>query len=260
MKLLLRYSILDNLLSDCTDTEIDFILYLTRLQNELGQVRNLHYKFVCLELNICKASFYKTLYSLEYKGILHIDWTNNSNKYWNLQIIDNIFLNKSDFDKGYIKTNFFFLHERYFRELKLNIKIIILKLLKSYRPDQQFKIYKENLMKWINIKNKSVFEEYLAKVKEFFNITMDTKNMLIIKLKKYNLSYKDQNIFNQLCHRIKSWCGMYKVSYTSETLIDMYFIFVSQKTLFNKIINAMCETSLAYRSLEPALINSIIHK
>ncbi len=255
----LKYAVLDKILDNCTNREIDFILYISQYQNELGQVRGLDYKFVCLHLGIAKQTFYDILYGLESKSIISINWTNDKSNVWDITILDNSFIEYKNYRDGYLNTNKYFLYQQEFRMLKPGIKKLILRLLKVNRADQSFKISFEKLLKWTGLKNKAVLDDYIQVLKQYFNITV-SKNTLIIKLKNIIQSYKDTDLYKYITHSVTTFCRKYKIAYTLRDLTDLFFIFDNRKNTYSKIINALCDTALRYRSLEPALINSIVSR
>lgn len=252
----LSYDFVDKMLEKCSKKEIDFILYCCQFQNELGYVKGMYYKLVCLYLHISKEGFYKILRSLERKGLIILDWSNDE-KNWNFTFVDNQFLNYKDFRKGYLKTNFFFLHELDFMRLNVKAKKLIIKLLKVYRPDKPFKISREKLQKWAGVKNQEELESYIDILKKYFSIT-DFKRMLTIKLKQYNQRYTDSDLYKSIYHKTTTFCSKYRISYTLEAIKELYFIFQDYKDKYNKIVAALCDTVFRYRSVEPALIKSLI--
>lgn len=252
----LSLSFVDKMLEKCGPKEIDFILYCCQFQNELGYVKDIYYKLVCLYIHISKEGFYKILRSLERKGLIIVDWENGK-KNWGFTFVDNQFLSYKDFRKGYLKTNFFFLHELEFMKLKVNAKKLIIKLLKVYRPDKPFKISREKLMKWAGAKSQEELESYIDILKKYFNIT-DFKGMLTIKLKQYNQRYTDSDLYKSIYHKTTAFCSKYRIAYTLEAIKELYFIFEDYKDKYNKIVSALCDTVFRYRSIEPGLIKSLI--
>lgn len=260
----LAYELLDQILEKCSKKEIDFILYCCQYQNELGNVRGINYKFTCLDIHVSKQGFYNILKSLEEKGIIIINWL-NSEKDWSFTFINNKFLDYKDTRKGYLKTNFFFLHELDFKNLNVKAKKLILKLLKVYRPDKQFRMSREKLQEWAGVKNQEELETYIDILRKYFNIT-DFKGLLIIKLKRYNQRYTDTDLYKSLSHRIKTFCSNYSISYTMDAVKELYFIFKDNWEEFNKVVAALSDTVFRYRhdgsyrirSIEPGLIKSML--
>lgn len=252
----LAYELLDQILEKCSKKEIDFILYCCQYQNELGNVRGVNYKFTCLDIHVSKQGFYDILYSLEKKGIIIINWL-NSEKDWSFTFVNNQFLDYKDTRKGYLKTNFFFLHELDFKNLNVKAKKLILKLLKVYRPDKPFRMNREKLQEWAGVKNQEALETYIDILRKYFDIT-DYKGMLTIKLKRYNQRYTDSDRYKSLYHKITTFCSNYRVSYTMEAIKQLYFIFEDNREKFNKVVAALCDTVFRYRSIEPGLIKSIV--
>ena len=50
--------ITDMIAAHLTSNEIDFLLYISRFQNELGQVIGVHYKDVCEKMGMSYQGFY----------------------------------------------------------------------------------------------------------------------------------------------------------------------------------------------------------
>lgn len=255
----LNYGFVNKMLEKCSKKEIDFIFYCCQFQNALGNVRGIYYKLVCLYIHVSKEGFYKILRSLERKGLIIINWSNNE-KDWSFTFVDNKLLDYKDYrDKGYLKTNFFFLHELDFMNLDVKAKKLIIKLLKVYRPNKSYELYRETLQKWAGVKNQEELEHYIDILKKYFNIT-DFKGKLIIKLKKYNQRYTDSDLYKSIYHKVTSFCSNYRIAYTIEAVRELYFIFKDYEDKYNKIVAALCDTVFRYRSVEPGLIKYLITK
>lgn len=260
----LAYEFVDKMLEKCSKKEIDFIFYCCQFQNELGNVRGINYRFTCLNIHVSKQGFYKMLKSLESKELIIINWF-NTEKDWSFTFVNNQFLNYRDFRKGYLKTNFFFLHELDFMNLKVKAKKLIIKLLKVYRPDKPFRISREKLQEWAGVKSQEELEPFIDTLRKYFNIT-DFKGMLTIKLKQYNQRYTDSDLYKSLYHKITTFCSKYRISYTMAAVRELYFIFEDYKDKYNKVVAALCDTVFRQRydgvykvrSIEPALIKSLI--
>jgi len=254
----LSYDLLEKILDQATaPTEIDFILYLSKIQNEFGNIRNLHYADVCLYLNISKQTFYNIKNSLESKKIIRVDWTNQIN--WNITLLDNQFINYNDYKQGYINTNKDFLYTPEFKNLKLQEKKLVLKLLKVSRADATFKISIPKLKEWLGTDNKNLIVSYINNISKFFDITVSNDNVLyIFKLSlKSNVAEKTEKE-NYLLYAITTYCRMHKISYTIDDLKDLVIMFGQYKNKLNKLIQAIIDTCLHYHCIIPKLINSIV--
>jgi hypothetical protein len=252
----ISYQLVDKIIQYATGGEIDLILYLARRQNAFGNVRGIYYKDICMELGICKQTFYNALYGLEKKEIIYIDWTNGRD--WNITLIDNVFLSYKDFKKGYLNINRDFLHRAEFRNLKPNEKRLILKLLKVYRTDQNFKIRLSKLCQWIGV-GKRLLKKYLKRICLFFDIQE--------KGEMYCFSFKNMDFFagksereHRLFYEIVTFCRRYKVRYTLKDLKDIVVLFGQYAKYKNRLVRILCDTALQYKFLQPKMINGIICK
>lgn len=249
-------ALLDVIFEKCSAKEIDFILYCMQYQNELGNVRGINYKLAMLDVGISKQGFYNILRSLELKEVITVNWF-NSEKDWSFTFINNVFLNYKDHAKGYLKTNFFFLHEPDFKKLRVKHKKLILKLLKVSRPDKNYEIREDQLQKWVSAKSEEEFEPYWETIKLYFNVTI-YKGKASIKLKKYNQPHTHQDAYQFIIHRIRDFCSRFRIAYTMQAVKEIYFMLQDKKANANKIILALCDTALRYRSLEIGLLKTLV--
>lgn len=239
-----------------TSDEINFFLYIAQYQNALGQVRGIYYRHAIMELNISKPQFYHIIRSLEAKGIITVDWSNDC-RCWNFVINDNIFLTREDNKKGYININRPLLHSSGFKGSKANIKKLILKLLIVSRDNEHFKINLDKLCSWVGIKSTHLMGKYLDALKQWFDIRIAQNGTYIIKLiSDSRRTQSEITIYYQ--HFIKSFCSKYRIAFTPDSLKDLVILLGQYKSKLNKLISVICSTCLQHHSIEPKLINSIM--
>ena len=236
-----------------TNTEIDLVLYISKIQNSFGHCRGVCYRDVCLALGITKQSFYNALYGLEAKGIIQIDWTNGRD--WNVTLIDAVTPKMYKTGK-YIKTNRDFLYSPEFKALKVNEKRLILKLLKVYRADREFKISISKLCEWVGIRSKDVMKEYLDSVAQFFDVRWKGNLCLIGRRLDFLTSRTEKEHFIE--HWIRRFCRYFKVSFVLTELNDLIGLFQRYGDHSpGRLIRAVCEVCSGHKRLEPALVHYI---
>lgn len=234
--------------------EIDFILFLTKSLDELGQAKDIHYKEVCNELNISPQTFYNIVDKLNDIGIVKTKYLNKST--WDFVFDDNIFLTKNDLKDSYLNTNRDFLFSNDFKNLKANEKLLVL-LLMIYTANNSFAIFFNNLKSWFNVSD-SVMLSYIESLKVFFYIKVDGNKYIFIKNPRTsisNTSAKSKTFINQL----KRWCLKHRIGFTFKDLIDvynLYYVFESRAAYF---LDLLVRTSFDYSSLQPAVLNYIMH-
>lgn len=250
---------LNNIIKCCTSKEIDFILYLSSICNEFGNVRGLHYSDVSLKLNINNSTFYRLIDSLTMKGIITSDYSRAWGS-WNITINNNIFKTKEDYKKGYIQTNKDFLFSYEFRSLDVKVKRLALALIKVDRTEKNFKISIEKLKKWVGCDSSSKVLDYIEILKKWFNVFCKD-NMFYFSLKNKAQKAKNSNKENVLAHKIASICRIYNITYTLKDLNDLITLFkqYSERKL-NLLRRAIFESTYTYKSIEPALINHIVSR
>ena len=238
-----------------SNDEINFLLYIAQFQNELGQVRGIHYRTAIIALNISKPQFYNIIRTMEEKKFITVDWSNS--RYWNFVINDNVFLTREDNKKGYLNINRTFLHSITFKNMKANIKQLVLKLLTTYRENQNFKISIEKLCSWINVKGTRLMLQYLEAIKEWFNVRITGNGIYIIQLKIDERRPQSETSF-YFKNFIEMFCSNYKIGFTPDTIKDLIILLGQYKSKLNKLYCVICSTCLQYHTIEPALINSIM--
>lgn len=156
----------------CTKKEIDFIIYTAQFQDFRGVVRGIDYKEVMAKICICKSAFYKIVKSLEEKEIIIVNYFNDYG-YWEFTINDNVFENKSDYKKGYLKLNYSILHSDAFLNMTKAEKIIVLHLLyiNGFKK-HKIKVTFSKLREWTGKSLRSV-KKFIVTLSRCFHISVD---------------------------------------------------------------------------------------
>lgn len=184
----LSYEVLEKVKKDnLTRKEIDFLLYISKYQNNMGIVDRIYYKNVCNAIKISHQCFYNIISSLEEKNILRATKNNlDPDKYWSFFIYNNQFTNNKDFKKGYISTNYKIFSSDEFLNLKKLEKVLIIELIK------RFGYTKRHSLKWS-----------ILKIKKFLDLRYDREVLIVIKaieplLKEYlvKIDVSRKNVFS----------------------------------------------------------------
>lgn len=248
-----------------TSCEISMLLYISRICNSFGSLRDLNYHNVCKELGISQQSFYNTLYSLEEKGLILIDKYDSC---INCTIINNLY-HKENFKQGYINTNHDFLYSKEFINAKVNVKKIVLMFLLGYK--NKLNAYVLKIRTLINnlggLKRKSVVWEYLNVLKQWFIIGEKRKSPMEDSIITLYLIYpgSTKKVMELYWHNIiDNFCRNYDIEATEKnkedviSLIKIYSHNKNNAREFNLLLDTICKTSLSHNALIPALINKTL--
>lgn len=245
--------------SKCSSIEINLLLYLCTIQSEFGQVRYLDYKDVCLKLNITKVSFYRSLYNLDTKGIINIDWTNTWG-YKNLSINGNIYNNKISYKNSYVNVNRYsrILFSDEFMSGSANFKYLVLSFLRLQRESQHFKVSTEKIKSYADVKSTTVALNYLDILSKFFKLQVKNGIYTICVKNEFSMANKKTEKQLFLTYKIKSFCSAYKVSYTLKDIEDLLTLFNQYgKKKLKLLLYAITDTTMRYKRIEPKVINHI---
>lgn len=187
----LKLSIIDKMIaSKCTSAEVNFILVISRYQDNNGNIVGVYYKDICAALDISYQKFYDLKLSLIDKGL--ISASKGSYTDWDITICDNDFTNPESFKQGYINTNHKIFFDKNFFMLKAGEKLLAMQFLKiSYAGrgevmigvDKFYKKYTELLGV-----TKRVVQNYMTSLRDFFSIGIKERIYWIRPLIKV---YKD---------------------------------------------------------------------
>ena len=151
---------------------MDFILYIARIQDDSGCVRGVYYKDVCEKANMCKQKFYEVIRALQEKKIITYIHTDNCD--FDITIINNDFSYKGSLQEGYVNLSREIFHTKYFKELKVKEKWLLLEFLKlTHSNNTSHQIGLNNFYaKYSNALNvtKRVVRGYLHTMRRFFSI------------------------------------------------------------------------------------------
>lgn len=184
-----------------TGNEIDFIIALSHLQDERGEVSALHYKEMMNETGMSVQAFYDCKRSLQDKGIIRIQKGMND---YDITLIGNDFsrFSNADYNSGkvkYISTNRKIFYDQNWKKLKPAQKLLAMDLLniniagnRTHRIDR-----KKFIEKYANGTNpdgtirkgllnvcERTLQKYLKMLKLYFYIALKD-GMYLITLRSY---------------------------------------------------------------------------
>ena len=167
----IKYSLLNNL-KTLTNKEMDFVLYVARIQDDAGHVRGVYYRDVCEKAGMCKQKFYEVIRSLQDKNIITYTHTNDCD--FDITILNNDFSYRGSLNEGYVNLSREVFHTKYFKELKVKEKWLLLEFLKlSNNKNKSHQIGTDNFYnkyKHLLGVTKRVVRGYLHTMKRFFSI------------------------------------------------------------------------------------------
>lgn len=161
-----------------TSNEIDFMICISRYQNENGKVLGVHYKKVCEEMKMSYQSFYDVKGSLCEKGLITCRKSNLIDH--DITIVGNQFGYNAEEKRqaGYINTAHDLFSNSKYLALRAGAKLLAIELLRmSYFGNKetrgQFHIgtkrFYEKYEKIFQV-SKRVLRSYLMDLKDFFSI------------------------------------------------------------------------------------------
>ena len=169
-----------------TGCEIDFVLYISRFQDDRGVVKGVYYKDVAKETGMSFQQFYNAKQSLQDKGIIRVeknDYTDHD-----ITILDNSYAGLCEMEekvrrKPYINTNHDIFYKKKFRAMKPGAKLMALDLMRRTRMNDtgRFHPYKWGVEKMLeNYKTllgvtKRVIRVYLTQLRQFFGFVLSGK-------------------------------------------------------------------------------------
>lgn len=181
----LKNSIVDKMVAaHLTSNEIDFLIYVSRFQNDNGCVSGIHYKEVCEAMNISYQGFYDVKSSLEEKGFIKSEKSNRIDH--DITILNNEFKGQEDCSEGYINTNHNIFYMDEFFALKAGAKLLAMHMMKvTFSGKGSFQIgvekfydEKTGYQKRFGV-SKRVMRMYLMQIKEFFSIGIRDRKYFI---------------------------------------------------------------------------------
>lgn len=251
----IKKSILENLLKKCTGSDLDLYLHLCQFQNDFGQVFNVHYRTTSIKLKFSFQCFYDSLYSLENKGFICLKSSPFGT--FNVKILDNIFQNSNDYKVGYLdlKAKPFF--NPSFYDLTITLKRAVVRISMQMYNDK-LTVGMDKIREYCN-DGRSTDEKIIEQFEEFYSIEPKGKNIYTFRPLNEAPSYKDTGLFKLISFKIAMMLQKHNITYTVLDLFDIYYIFKTQYKKFNRILSKLHQTIFEKRSLEPALINSLVN-
>lgn len=209
----LKNSIVDKMIAArLTSNEIDFLIYVSRFQNDDGRVSGIHYKEVCEAMNMSYQGFYDVKNSLEEKGFISSEKSNRIDH--DITILNNGFRSEDDVKEGYINTN----HNMFYREdffaLKAGAKLLAMHMMKvTFAGKGSFDIgvdtfydEKTGFPKRFGV-SKRVMRNYLMQLKAFFSIGIkDKKYFITPKRIVYRTARQASEVDNYRNHNVEVIC------------------------------------------------------
>lgn len=183
----LRYNVIEKLIANnVTSSEIDFLLYVSRYQNEKGIAKGIYYRDLCKTLGVSFQTFYDLKASLCVKGIIKAE--KNSYYDWDITILDNDCTDPASYQEGYINTNHDIFYNPTFFTMKSGAKIlamIFLKISFSGRGSYNIGVSKfyDKYTKLLGV-TKRIVQNYMQLLKSFFSIGIKEKQYWITPLAK----------------------------------------------------------------------------
>lgn len=270
----IKNSILDRMMtSKLTSKEIDFLIYISRFQNDDGRVSGIHYKEVCNQMKMSYQRFYDVKNSLIKKGFISAEKSNRIDH--DITILGNKYENVENITEGYVNTNHnMFYHEAFFK-LKAGAKILAMELLRmSYAGKGEFHIGTTNFyVKYTRLfgVTKRVMRTYLMSLKEvFFSIGIVDGQYYIrpkkIVYKQHGAKSENDNLAE---HNVDVICRRNKIKdYTDKAYKDVLTIVRQYKREVENIgkdiyelLKVAVEKSLEklnIRTLKPKLIHMML--
>lgn len=262
----LSVAILNHFLSDkaITSKEIDVILWLSIRQDEYGRTFGVKYSDVCNDIGMSHQEYYNCMDKLEQKNFIRIMVRNRNG--WDVEIIDNVFVDAKDDKKGYLNTNRSFLFSKPFIQLKAFEKKIILKLLIQKSHFNTFFLQIRTLQNWIGITNTQLLTSYMKNIKKFFSLVITKKErntqFIIFNLHSYidNQTKDDMSIRQHfLKHKIIATCRQLKAFFTETTIADLITLLGQYPKHYTLVKQIAIDCIYEKKCIEPKLINHIIN-
>lgn len=155
-----------------TSKEIDFLLHISRFQDDNGIIEGVHYKEVCSETKMSYQGFYDVKQSLIDKKIISSEKGNRIDH--DITILNNSFKSEEDHKRGYVSTAHRIFQSEKFHELKAGAKLLAMKLMMMTRAGKnQYHIgtakFYDEYTKLFKV-SKRVMRTYLMQLKSFFSI------------------------------------------------------------------------------------------
>lgn len=261
-----------------TSKEFDFLIYISRFQDDAGNINGVHYKEVCENMNISYQGFYDIKKSLMIKGIIQCNKSNYIDH--DIMIKENDFSYVENFTESYINTNHDIFFDPDFFKMKAGAKLLTMEMMKiSYSNRGKVMIgVKKFFDKYCQIfkVTKRVMHGYLMQLKRFFSIGIkDGKYYITPLVKIYNHGQPSENDrYSE--HQIKTICRRNRMEVSDQKAVKDIGVLAGQyrKTALNAGMNiwdilktaikeSLERLNLSYKTykirvLKPKLIHKIV--
>lgn len=220
-------------------------------------VKGVYYKEVMDSLDMPRSTFYLSLRRLEEKEFVQVNWKNGT-KDFDMVVLDNAFLKKSDFQEGYLNVNLQFILSEEFVHLNVRVKKFFMRMLGLQAHKKEVKILIDT-MKEYKVYNK------IKELMRLFNMVLDGEGYLFTvrdRVLNYG-SIMNQKPDRHLSYRqrVVAYCRKFNIKYTAKELRDTYLTLVSnvdkgRQHLINKAFDKILEVG----RLQPKLISFLCGK
>lgn len=220
----IKSSVLEGMIkAGVTSKEFDFLIYISRYQDEGGRVEGVHYKDVCGEMGISFQGFYDTKRSLEEKGIISTGKSSRIDH--DITIIGNSFEGVENFGESYINTNHNIFQCREFYALKAGTKLLAMEMMKiSYAGQGKAVIGKDKFYeKYCGMfrVSRRIMRSYLMQLKAFFSVGLKEGKYYITPLVKvYRKPGTKTENERYAEHQAKTICRRYRMDITDDKAIS----------------------------------------
>lgn len=282
----LKNSVLDRMIEEkLTSKEIDFLIYVSRYQDDSGKVSGIHYKELCETMHMSYQGFYDVKQSLQEKGFIAVEKSNRIDH--DITILKNGYTDMNDITEGYVNTNHHIFYDEEFFEMKAGSKLLAMELLRmSYAgtggEKGQFRIgtkrFYEKYTKMFAV-TKRVMRTYLMELKRFFSIgIVEGMYYMRPKVSVYKQRGQASENANYAAHNVNVICRRNKIKNPNNKDIEDMMTLVRQykkraesiKLNIFELLKKAVEKSLEIlnngskiiknRVLKPKLIHSIVER
>lgn len=284
-----RKSIMD---ANLTSAQINFIVVISRYQSDDGRISGAYYNNICKEAYISAPTFYSTIRELEKKHIIKYV-QNKKDGDWDIVILNNDFSNPETLKEGYLKMDHKIFYEKKFFKMTAMEKLLAMDLLRicqanggkyHIKPVEFYEKYKKIFEKYAKNEelSKRVLQECLKTLKRYFSIYTKDKQYWFEPRKnvyqedKINKTTEEGkyklHIGTMICRRLKAdytqktfndltgFIKQFSDKFIEFNLLPVQTIYKAAKKSIEKVNEGICKKSDWIRTLQPALINKILHK
>ncbi|WP_287971357.1 hypothetical protein [Blautia sp.] len=284
----LSIEVLENAMKkNLTSAEVDMLLYIAKFQNEAGVARGIYYKDVCRETGISYQAFYDCKKGLEEKGIIYAEKNNYYD--WDITIINNSFIGKDNFGRGYVSVSTKMVQSEVFRKFKANTKLMALYLLREWLISRKksnkdsYQILKENFFaKFRGLLSVSdrMLRKYLGQLKPFLSVYLENGRKYYFTFKKSETTDQweksGQGNAEYREHEIQTACRRNRIKEVNKSvkkdvlqLMQQYHVKIRKHLDFSlsdvihkslELMNQDKQPAKWRRSINPAFLNKLMQE